>query len=428
MGKALAESEALLDPFVGSAPAASGRAEVRAPMSRIGAILPESGGRLSLSVATDLQAIETDWKALQERAAISPYQRYDLASAWLRHAAASEGLSPRIGVVRDETDRVTMILPFGVQRHLGLGIATYLGGSHFNLNLPLADPYLRLGAHAATALLDAYAKAARADLVLLRNQPERWKGIQHPFLCLPHYGAPDDVRLVVIDGDFDSYLLRQLSRKMRSELRRKTMKFKDAGIDGATRAGSAEVVERYLTTFIEQKSKRLAAQGLDDPFILPGVKAFLRDAALSGAAGEGGLEIHAIVRDGHILSVRAGVRHRDHLSFMVQSFDTDQALAKYTPSEFLLTEVLLAGRMQGVTNFDFGVGDGRFKQVWSNDVVPMFNIAQGVTRTGQVMASLIQSKDAAKRYIKRHKRLFSAVQDARALGAKLRSLPGLIVT
>jgi CelD/BcsL family acetyltransferase involved in cellulose biosynthesis len=315
-----------------------------------------------------------------------------------------------------------------VQRHLGLGIATYLGGSHFNLNLPLADPHLRLGAHAATALLDAYAKAAGADLVLLRNQPERWKGIQHPFLCLPHYGAPDDVRLVVIDGDFDSYLLRQLSRKMRSELRRKTMKFKDAGIDGATRAGSAEVVERYLTTFIEQKSKRLAAQGLDDPFILPGVKAFLREAALSGTAGEGGLEIHAIVRDGHILSVRAGVRHRDHLSFMVQSFDTDEALAKYTPSEFLLTEVLLAGRTQGVANFDFGVGDGRFKQVWSNDVVPMFNIAQGVTRTGQVMASLMQSKDAAKRYIKRHKRLFSAVQDARALGAKLRSLPGLIVT
>jgi CelD/BcsL family acetyltransferase involved in cellulose biosynthesis len=82
--------------------------------------------------------------------------------------------------------------------------------------------------------------------------------------------------------------------------------------------------------------------------------------------------------------------------------------------------------MQGVTNFDFGVGDGRFKQVWSNDLVPMFNIAHGVTKTGQLLASLMQSKDAAKRYIKRHPRLFSAVQDARALSAKLKSLPALI--
>jgi hypothetical protein len=38
----------------------------------------------------------------------------------------------------------------------------------------------------------------------------------------------------------------------------------------------------------------------------------------------------------------------------------------------------------------------------------------------------MQSKDAAKRYIKRHPRLFSAVQDARALSAKLKSLPALI--
>lgn len=427
IAKALTQSEALLDPFVSTAPEESGRAGFRPVPSNIGAILPESGGSLSLSLATALPEAEADWTALEERAPISPYQRYDLAAAWVQHAAASEGVSPRIGVVRNETGRVVMILPFGVTRRLGINIAVYLGGSHFNLNLPISDPHLRLGARAAPALLHAYAAAAGADLLLLCNQPERWKGIPHPFLSLPHYGAPDDVRLIVIDSDFDSYLLRQLSRKMRSELRRKTMKFKDAGITGATPAASLEEVERFLSTFIEQKSKRLASQGLDDPFASPGVREFLRGAALSGLSGEGGLEMHAIVRNGRILSVRAGVRHRDHLSFMVQSFDTEEALAKYTPSEFLLTEVLLAARTQGVTSFDFGVGDGRFKQVWSNDLVPMFNIAHGVTKKGRMLATLAQGKDAAKRYIKRRPQLFSAVQDARVLGAKLKSLPGLLL-
>jgi CelD/BcsL family acetyltransferase involved in cellulose biosynthesis len=425
LGDGLAERDTLIDQFVDTtAEARSGRSS--AAPSKIEAILPDSGGSLSLSIVTSPRAVEAEWKALEERAAISPYQRLDLAAAWLDHGAAPEGVEARIGVVRDETGRVVMILPFGVVRQFGISIAVYLGGSHFNLNLPLADPNLRLGKRAAGVLLDAYAEMTNADLVLLRNQPKVWKGTPHPFLFLPHYGAPDDVRLIIIDSDFDSYLLRQLSRKMRSQLRRKTTRFKDAGILGATRAETPEEVERYLTAFFEQKSKRLASQGLDDPFALPGVKDFLRAATLHGLAGDGGLELRAIMRGGQILSVRAGVRHRDHHSLMVQSFDTEHILAKHSPGEYLLTEVLLAGRMQGVTSFDFGVGDGRFKQVWSNEAVPMFNIAHGLTKRGHMLAGLIKSKDAAKRYIKRNPRLFSMVQDARVLGAKLRGVAGLL--
>lgn len=425
LGEALAVPDTLIDQFVSTVEA--GRpAGARAPESNMGTVFPNSGGSLSLSIVPSLQTIEAEWKALEDRAAASPYQRFDLVAAWLKHAAADEQAEASIGVVRDDTGTVVMILPFCVGGQLGMRIAAYLGGSHFNLNMPLTDPHLRLGPHAARALLDAYAQMAGVDVVLLRNQPETWKGTPHPLLSLPRYASPDDVRLAIIDGDFDSYLLRQTSRKMRSELRRKTMKFKDAGIAGATRAETPEAVERYLGAFIEQKSKRLAAQGLDDPFALPGVKDFLREAALAGLCGEGGLEIYAIVRDARILSVRAGVRHRDNVSFMVQSFDTEEALSKYTPSEYLLTEVLLQGRMQGVTSFDFGVGDGRFKQVWSNRVVPMFNIALGVTKKGRMLAGLIKGMEVAKRNIKRNPRLFSTVQDARVLGAKLRSLVGLL--
>ncbi len=428
MAEALAQPETLIDQFVevatgGAAPA---RPAASAATSRLEPIDPDSGGFLRVSIAPSLEAIEAEWKALEAQAASSPYQRFDLTAAWVRHAAHAEGVEAKIGVVRDLPGRLRMILPFGVTRQLGLRVATYLGGSHFNLNMPLADPTLRLGADAARGLLDAYAKEADADLFLLRNQPERWRGIEHAFFCLPHYGAPDDVRLVVIDGDFDSFLLHQLSRKMRSELRRKTIKFRDAGVAGAARASSPVEVERYLDTFIAQKTKRLSAQGLDDPFTLPGVKSFLREAALQGLAGEGGLEMHALLREGKLISVRAGIRHRDHLSFMVQSFDADEALAKYSPSEYLLTEVMLAERMDGVTNFDFGVGDARFKQVWSNDVVALFNMAHGVSRKGQMLASLVQSKDAAKRYIKRNPRLFSAVRDARALSAKFKATAGLL--
>jgi CelD/BcsL family acetyltransferase involved in cellulose biosynthesis len=388
--------------------------------SMAGDTAPDKERSLSLTVAAELGAVDGDWTELQDRAAVSPYQRFDLAEAWVRHAAGAADLEPRIGIVRDETDRVVMILPFGLVRQLGITAGVYLGGSHFNVNVPLADPELRLEASTAGRLLDAYCRATGADLLLLENQPDRWGGKPHPFLGLPGYAAPDDVRLTTIEGDYQAYLVKQMTRKMRSELRRKTVKFNDAGIAGATRAATPQDVEWYLAAFIEQKSKRLASQGLGDPFAEPGVKGFLREAALAGLSGAGGVELYALELNGQVLSVRAGVRHRGHLSFMVQSFDTEDPLAKYSPAEFLLHEMLAKAREQGLTSFDFGVGDGRFKQVWSNDVAQLFNIVHPVTKKGQLYAGLMRLKGAAIRSIKRNPRLFAAVQDARALSARLR--------
>jgi CelD/BcsL family acetyltransferase involved in cellulose biosynthesis len=381
----------------------------------------DPGQSLSLTVTPALDVVEADWKDLQERAAVSPYQRFDLADAWARHAAAGAGLEARIGVARDVTGRVVMILPFGLIRRLGTTVGVYLGGSHFNLNMPLVDPELRIGPSLAANILDQYCDATGADLLLLYNQPKSWKQTSHPFLCLPHYDAADDVRLITIaDGDYEGFLANQLTRKMRSELRRKTLKFEEAGVCGAVRASTAEEVDRFLAAFIGQKSKRLASQGVDDPFAVPGVKDFLRDAALSGLAGTGGMEMHAVRANGHLASVRAGMRHRDHYAFMVQSFDTEDPLAKYSPSEYLMAEVLADSCKQRVTSFDFGVGDGRFKKVWSNDVVDLFNVTYAVTKKGQLYASVMQLSGAAMRYIKRNRRLFSAMQEARALSARLR--------
>jgi len=384
-------------------------------------ILPDSGEALSLTVAPSLDALAADWQALQERAPVSPYQTFDLAESWVRHAPEAAGFEVRIGVLRDAGDEVVMILPFGLVRRLGTTVGVYLGGSHFNVNMPLVDPSLRLGPDAVIRIFDAYCRMTGADLLHLGNQPVEWRNAEHPFLCMPHYGAPDDNRFInVAHGDYETYFANQLTRKMRSQLRRKAMKFADAGVVSARRATTPEDVESFLTAFLDQKSKRLAAQGFDDTFALPGVKEFLLEAALSGLSGTGGMELRVFEVDGYPLSVRGGVRHGDHHSLMLQSFDDHNALSKYSPGECLLAEVLINNCKHGVTSFDFGVGDGRFKKVWSNGVVELFNLTHGASKKGQLHASLIRLTEAATRYIKRNPRLFSAVQEARALGARLR--------
>ncbi len=384
-------------------------------------LFSESGEPLSLAVTSTLDSISGEWQALQQRAPVSPYQTFDLAEPWLLHAAEAAGFEPRIGVLRNAKREVVMILPFGLIRRLGTTAAIYLGGSHFNVNIPLVDPSLDLGPGSLTRILDAYCLATGADLLHLYHQPVTWRGARHPLLCLPHQDAADDVSLILIEGgDFPKFLATEIARKVRSELRRKAAKFAEAGVR-AVRADTPEDVEGFLAAFMRQKSERLASQGLDDPFAAPGIKDFFRDAALRGLNGRGGMEFHAVASpNGHLLAVRAGARHQGQYAFMVQSFDADDPLAKYSPSEFLIAEVLADGCRRGFTDFDFGVGPNRSKKVWANGVAELFDLTYAVTAKGRLYAALMQLTGVATRYIKRNPKLFSAVQDARALKARVR--------
>jgi predicted ATP-grasp superfamily ATP-dependent carboligase/CelD/BcsL family acetyltransferase involved in cellulose biosynthesis len=372
-----------------------------------------------LTISPSLAPLQSEWIELEARAAASPYQRFDLVETWTRHAAPGASLEPRIGVLRNAENDAVMILPFGVTQHLGATIGVYLGGSHFNLNMPLVDPELRLEQQMVAEIFDAYCHGTGADLLLLCNQPRNWQGAPHAFLSLPHYHAPDDVRLIrVPESDHERYLATQLTPKKRSELRRKTAKFMQAGTVEAKRAATPAEAERFLDAFLEQKGKRLAQQGVDNPFVQPGIEDFLLQAALNGLDAESGIKMHGLEVNGRVLAVYGGIRHGNHHSFMFQSFDGDHELAKYSPSEYLTKEVLAKICEHGVESFDFGIGEARYKRMWSNGVEQLFNVTYPVTTRGKLYAGLMQLTDSAVRYIKRNPRLFSAVQEVRALSAR----------
>ena len=73
--------------------------------------------------------------------------------------------------------------------------------------MPLVDPSLSLGPGAVTRIFDAYCRMTGADLLHLCNQPVEWRRAAHPFLCMPHQEAPDDISLILIkDSDFAKHV------------------------------------------------------------------------------------------------------------------------------------------------------------------------------------------------------------------------------
>ena len=121
----------------------------------------------------------------------------------LAGALIGRGLLRQLSVLRLGGAAIIASLAFFLISNFGV----YLGGSHFNVNLPLVDPGLPLVPGAVTRILDECCRIAGADLLHLYHQPVAWHGAEPPFLCLPHQEAPDDISLILVDGgDFPKFL------------------------------------------------------------------------------------------------------------------------------------------------------------------------------------------------------------------------------
>lgn len=379
------------------------------------------GPPFSVTVHDGLDALAVPWAELVGRGSASPYQDFALLAAWCRHAAPGAGVLVRPGVVRDAQDRVAMILPFGVVRRAGARQAVYLGGTHSNLNQPLADPALSAGMRAGVLrqILADYGRLAGADLVALERQPLSWSGRAHVFAGLPRQ-ASFRVPLIRFDGDFAGFFQAQLSRSSRHKVRGARSALSRAGKLRTWEAGSPAEITRILDVFAGQKAARLTRLGVDDPFAAPGVLDFLREAAETTLGQENGFKLHALELDGEILATGGGIVAGDQFSWMISSYEAGHPHARHSPGMVLLAWSLETRCGQGIRTYDFGVGEEGFKDQWCNEAAALFDTVLAFTPRGWVAASVVKARTGAVRAVKSRPALFRTVKLLRAQWATIR--------
>jgi CelD/BcsL family acetyltransferase involved in cellulose biosynthesis len=372
----------------------------------------------SVKVVRDVTTCEAEWRALEEASSISPYQRYDYISAWCRHAAGSAGIDPSIGIVLDTSGRPVMILPLGVRRAT-IRAASYLGGSHVNLAMPLVERHFgsTLSPPSVRALLLDYCREAGVDVLALCHQPEEWLGRPHPFLPLATRQSPDNVSRIVIDRPWDELVKSLRSSEARSKLKRKDTKLAAAGFV-VEQAATPDAVERFFSAFLVQKGKRLAAMGVRDPFAIDGVREFLIDAAVSALGTNEGLQVAALRRDDVVLAVRAQLCHGREASIVVQSLDAEHPDVKHSPGEVLFARLFRRDVEAGLEHLDFGAGEEFYKSLWRNATTRLFDITLPVTPAGRAYALIDAVRGTLMVSIKRNPRLFALLKTLRTHRAR----------
>src|SRR5690242_15621431 len=84
-----------------------------------------------VDIIDDLRQAEPVWRRLEQSGRFcTPYQRFDLLSAWQRHVGECEGVAPFIVIARDRDGEPLLLLPLGVTRAGGVRIASFPGGKH----------------------------------------------------------------------------------------------------------------------------------------------------------------------------------------------------------------------------------------------------------------------------------------------------------
>jgi CelD/BcsL family acetyltransferase involved in cellulose biosynthesis len=365
----------------------------------------------------DFAAAEPSWRALDRQFA-TPYQGYDFLRIWQRHVGRAAGVTPCIVVGFDAAGAPLFVWPFGRRRLAGCRVLEFLGGCHANFNMGLWRP----GIAAAFEPADLSAMLARlaehADLLNLHNQPLSWGGTTNPFALLPHQPSASSGFSGALIGDFEALLRAHTDSATRRKMRKKQRALEALGSVRFERAQGPERIRQTLDAFFKQKHARMRALGIADVFAKANVRCFIEAAASEATVGGvPPIELYALSVDDMVVATMGGMIGYGRFCGMFNSIASGR-YSVHSPGEQLILRLVRLCCERGLTAFDLGIGEARYKDLFCGDAEPLFDSILPLTAKGRPLAAALRVGAAAKHAIKQHPPLWATVRAWRALRAR----------
>jgi CelD/BcsL family acetyltransferase involved in cellulose biosynthesis len=358
----------------------------------------------SVTITHDLAAIAADWRELEARALVTPYQALGWIAPFVETVGAAHRQDFRHVVLRDAGELAQAILPLVITRRSGIRFAEFIGGKHANYHMGLYAPGFAAALDPATTramLAEIGAGIGGLDGFIFVNQPVEWQGVANPTALLAAGPSPSGAyKLALMQHDCEGTLKRAMSTHARKKLKNKRNRFAGFGASALVRAVAPDEIERIIDAFLAQKAVRFAAMGVPDPFAEPGLRDFLRDAATIRLDEPPALELYSLDVEGRSVATYVGAVQGQRFSGMATSFDMDSEIAKTSPGEILLVDLIKLKCQEGIRVFDLGVGEARYKTTICDDRDELVDTFLPLTAKGRAYAWFSRAKRVAKRRIK----------------------------
>jgi CelD/BcsL family acetyltransferase involved in cellulose biosynthesis len=377
--------------------------------------------RFAFDIADDPAAIEGLWRAFQDEAICSPYQRFDWFHAFAETLAQEQGFVVRVLVLRDEGGHPLMLLPLALRRARAVKLASFIGGKQANFNLPIAASGLSsiLGRDELRRLLVEAGRPLGADAFAFLNQPLAWRGEPNALASLGGLPSANEGFKLSLEADAERTLGRTFRGETRKKMRKKLRLLSEIGEVKFRQARRPADVEEILEAFFRQKRRRFQELGIDNPFE-GAMQSFIRRASLAGLdAGRPAIELYALSVGERIVATFGGTGDAWRLCGMFNSFDNSEDVTRCSPGELLLSHVIRRQCELGRQVFDLGVGEARYKTSLCDEVEELVDVFLPITTRGAIYAALVQHLVVVKRLVKRTPWALRAAAGLRAMKAIL---------
>jgi CelD/BcsL family acetyltransferase involved in cellulose biosynthesis len=395
------------------------------PKSAALQVSPRPGVIRRLEICDNFAAAAPCWRALERVGALTtPYQGYDFLHSWYRHLGERAGVKPFLVIGYDADETTVLLCPFGVFRQGPLRTVSFLGGRHANFNVALwrRDVAALIGQSDLATILLSIAAAGTGheiDLLSLTDQPRSWDGISNPFLFWPHLPSPSFGYRGTLAADFENVMRRRLGYAARKKMRKKLRSLATHGPVDLQKAATPEQVHAILDIFCTQKAERMRELGVSNVFAARGTREFIEELATNRPhEGAPVIEIYALSVGDTIVATIGGMVGGSRFCALFNSI-TSGPLAHYSPGYHLLCRLIQACCERGLTCFDLGVGDARYKRMFCDEVEPLFDSFVPLTPLGRLAAAGFRSVHDAKRVIKGSPALWRIVQTLRHIRGRM---------
>jgi CelD/BcsL family acetyltransferase involved in cellulose biosynthesis len=359
----------------------------------------------SIAIETDITGLAETWRTFEASALVTPYQSYDWIRPFVETIGAAHGMALRYAMVRGADGALCALLPLVITRRSGFRFAEFIGGKHANYHMGLYAPTFaeQLDAQLTTRMLTEIGTAIGGlDALAFVNQPVAWQGIANPAARLAAGPSPSRAyKLSLIAGDGEATLKRSMSSHARKKLKNKHSRFRDFGSSALTQATTPGEATRIIDAFLAQKAERFRTMGVPDPFAEPAMRTFLERGAIRDGSRRPSIELYALDLAGRVVATYVGAIQGDRFSGMATSFDMGSETVKTSPGELLLADLIRLKAGEGVTVFDLGVGEARYKTTFCDDHDDLVDSFLPLTFKGHVFAWIARTKRELKRRIKR---------------------------
>jgi len=366
-------------------------------------------------VFSSIDEAEPHWRVLERKAAGTPFQRFAWMASYARAISAALGAKPAILLLRGADRQPAAIMPLEIIRLGGLTLLRSMGGKHASFHVPLAT------AEGAAILADNSPHLLRlvsertggADLALLTHQPFEMDGAPNPLARASVFATTGHAYETALALPAEAFFSAKVSADARKKLRKKRKALEKIGPIDARRLVEPAEIETALTAFLSQRERRSWARTIPNPFADAPIHAFLRAATKPAEGQDAAIELHALRCGERIIAVFGLASGFSRASAMFTSFDDDPAIARLSPGNILLHEMVrdLIGR--GFKRFDLGVGEARYKSALCDREVALAHCGTPLTTLGRAALPLLRESWRLESAIKSSNRLTRFANRAR---------------